>query len=307
MGLIRKNRFSLYQQITSFMKKILLFTLSLFSIVSTAVHAQTIEDSIRISKIDWVVIDLDNGIRVKQAQVKDLYKGVQNISIIEVDNKDLNYEIGTYSPDSSTLRKTSEQARFLDALVAINGTFFDMKNGGDVNFHKMNGNILYKTKPSEFKMRAKGAFCTNNNRYDIINWSEKIENDSLNYLLYDDILVSGPLLIFQNAMENLDSTSFVYNKHPRSAIAINQSGNILFVVFDGRHPNNADGVNLYELAHFLKLIGAKEALNLDGGGSSTLYIKDFGENSIVNMPSDNKIFDHEGERSVASIIFVLKK
>lgn len=289
------------------MNKILLLTLFLLSTVSTTIQAQTIEDSIRVSKIDWVTIDLDNGIRVKQAQVKALYKGVQNISIIEVDNKDLNYEIGTYSPDSSALKKTSEQARFLDALVAINGTFFDMKNGGDVNFHKMNGNILYKTKPSEFKLRAKGALCINNNQCDIINWSEKIEDDSLSYLLYDDILVSGPLLIFQNVIENLENTSFVYSKHPRSAIAINQKGNILFVVFDGRHLNNADGVNLYELAHFLKLIGAKEALNLDGGGSSTLYIKDFGKNGIVNMPSDNKIFDHEGERNVASIIFVSKR
>ncbi|MFT4222086.1 phosphodiester glycosidase family protein [Dysgonomonas sp.] len=288
------------------MKKIFLL-IHLFSLFFSAAKAQTVEDSICISNINWTITDIANGIKVKQAQIKNLYKGVQHISIIEIDNGDLTYEIGTYSPDNRALKKTSEQAGLLDALVAINGTFFDMKNGGDVNFHKMNGITLYKTKSSEFEVRAKGAFCIEDNEYDIINWDEKIENDSLNNLQYDDILVSGPLLVYQNTIVKLEDTPFVYNKHPRSAVSIAQNGNLLFILFDGRHINNANGVNLYELAHFLKQIGAEKALNLDGGGSSTLYAKGFGENGIVNMPSDNKLFDHEGERKVASIIFVSKK
>lgn len=54
----------------------------------------------------------------------------------------------------------------------------------------------------------------------------------------------------------------------------------------------------------MKQIGAEDALNLDGGGSSTLYMKGIGENGVVNMPSDNKMFDHEGERKLSSIIYV---
>ncbi len=43
------------------------------------------------------------------------------------------------------------------------------------------------------------------------------------------------------------------------------------------------------------------ALNMDGGGSSTMYIKDKG---ILNYPSDNRKFDHEGERRVYDIFFI---
>lgn len=63
-------------------------------------------------------------------------------------------------------------------------------------------------------------------------------------------------------------------------------------------------MNLHELSNILRWLGAKEAMNLDGGGSSTLYIKGATENGVVNYPSDNKLFDHEGERAVANIIYV---
>ena len=49
-------------------------------------------------------------------------------------------------------------------------------------------------------------------------------------------------------------------------------------------------------------LGCTEAINLDGGGSSTMYIKDEG---VINFPSDNKQHDHEGERPVSNAILVL--
>ena len=63
------------------------------------------------------------------------------------------------------------------------------------------------------------------------------------------------------------------------------------------------GVAKYYLDDF---VGAEsdctEAINLDGGGSSTMYIKDEG---VINFPSDNKQHDHEGERPVSNAILVL--
>jgi len=56
-----------------------------------------------------------------------------------------------------------------------------------------------------------------------------------------------------------------------------------------------------ELARVMKWLGAEDAMNLDGGGSSALYIKG---KSIVNYPSDNKQFDHEGQRKVANIVYL---
>jgi exopolysaccharide biosynthesis protein len=53
---------------------------------------------------------------------------------------------------------------------------------------------------------------------------------------------------------------------------------VKFIVVDGRYPG-ADGMTIPELANYLYRIGCKSAINLDGGGSSALYIKDLG---IVN-------------------------
>jgi exopolysaccharide biosynthesis protein len=52
----------------------------------------------------------------------------------------------------------------------------------------------------------------------------------------------------------------------------------------------------------MRWLGCSSAINLDGGGSSTMYIKDSG---VVNYPSDNNQHDHEGERPVSNAILIL--
>jgi exopolysaccharide biosynthesis protein len=57
----------------------------------------------------------------------------------------------------------------------------------------------------------------------------------------------------------------------------------------------------------MKWLSCVDALNLDGGGSSTMVIRGQPNNGVVNYPSDNKKFDHEGEREVANALVVLEK
>lgn len=75
---------------------------------------------------------------------------------------------------------------------------------------------------------------------------------------------------------------------------------IVIVVVDGRH-KEAVGLTLQELALLLREMGCQDAINLDGGGSSTMYINGYG---VVNHPSGNAIFDHEGERAVRTVILI---
>jgi len=60
-------------------------------------------------------------------------------------------------------------------------------------------------------------------------------------------------------------------------------------------------MNLKELQHFLLRLNCKDAINLDGGGSTTLWINAGGDSRIVNKPSDK-----EGERPVANILMIQK-
>ena len=80
-------------------------------------------------------------------------------------------------------------------------------------------------------------------------------------------------------------------RHPRTAIGISENGTILFLVtVDGRQQNSV-GMTLLELGRFMRSIGSDRAMNVDGGGSSTMIVRGI----IVNSPSDN-----EGERSIGS-------
>ena len=79
------------------------------------------------------------------------------------------------------------------------------------------------------------------------------------------------------------SDFFTRAPHPRTAIAVSKDGRMLyFVVADGRR-ENVPGMTLPELAEFLvREVDACAAMNLDGGGSSAMWVGD----AIVNQPSD---------------------
>jgi hypothetical protein len=91
------------------------------------------------------------------------------------------------------------------------------------------------------------------------------------------------------------AASFALNRHPRTAIAKLRDGRILLVAVDGRQPEKSVGMTLKELAEYLLSIGATDAMNLDGGGSTTMYLN----GSVVNSPSDAS-----GERRIGDAILV---
>jgi hypothetical protein len=80
-------------------------------------------------------------------------------------------------------------------------------------------------------------------------------------------------------------------RHPRSALGFDQRQAVAVVV-DGRRPGHSIGMTLPELAALLKGLGCREGLNLDGGGSSTCWVR----GKVVNRPSDGS------ERAVANAL-----
>jgi exopolysaccharide biosynthesis protein len=115
-------------------------------------------------------------------------------------------------------------------------------------------------------------------------------------------MLSGPLVVYHHQTMSIDTTdAFNKTKHPRSLLVISKRKTYLIAI-DGRN-EFAGGMSMTELAKISMWLNADAALNLDGGGSTGLYVKDLG---IVNHPSDNKKFDHEGERKVANVILLKK-
>jgi exopolysaccharide biosynthesis protein len=90
------------------------------------------------------------------------------------------------------------------------------------------------------------------------------------------------------------SKSFVETRHPRTAVAKLKDGKFLMITVDGRSESSG-GLSLYDLADYLLSLGAVDAMNLDGGGSTTMFL----DGKVVNTPSDK-----EGERKVGDAILV---
>ena len=88
----------------------------------------------------------------------------------------------------------------------------------------------------------------------------------------------------------------MWEKHPRTAIGWNNRF-LYLVEVDGRQAHLSIGMTLKELAEYMVSLGCREALNLDGGGSSTLWLGD----GVVNSPSDDE------ERPVANALIVVRK
>lgn len=270
----------------------LAFTFFILAILQIEASAQNI-DSLQFVNQSWQDSVLRKGILWRTAHFDDLFKSRQVINIIEIDLTKKNLKNLGIEALANSRKTTSFLADSIKALVAINGGFFDMKNGGAVDYVKVNKKIINYSRSKSSRANAYFAF----NKKSLI-----ITNDSVTASKYDNVILSGPFLVEEGKSIKLDNNAFNNNRHPRTAIAIKANKLILFTV-DGRN-TQAQGLNLQELADIFRWYNCTTAMNLDGGGSTTMYISGKPENGIVNYPSDNKIFDHRGERTVSNIIFI---
>jgi uncharacterized protein YigE (DUF2233 family) len=110
----------------------------------------------------------------------------------------------------------------------------------------------------------------------------------------------GPLIVregqpaVESELENFRK-GFDTERHPRTAFGVTPNGEVWLVVVDGRQPGVSRGATLAELAQIMVRLGCREAINLDGGGSSEITAWGL----TVNRPSDGK------PRPVANGILVL--
>lgn len=116
-------------------------------------------------------------------------------------------------------------------------------------------------------------------------------------------LIGGAVQLIENGRQVIDrqldiegvSSSFATDRHPRTAVGISPDGHLWMMVVDGRQEIST-GMSLYELAEFMSEFGITEALNLDGGGSTTMMV----DGKVVNSPSDAT-----GLRPISNALFLI--
>lgn len=109
------------------------------------------------------------------------------------------------------------------------------------------------------------------------------------------IIRDGEISI-EHMKENLYE-EFRTTRHPRTAVGYNEAKDTLYIMtVDGRQPRHSVGMSLDELAEYMSALGVYQALNLDGGGSTTMVI----QGKVANKPSDAT-----GERSVTNALLIV--
>ena len=220
------------------------------------------------------------------------------------------------------LRTTSSQARGLGALVAVNAGFFAATGSVSAVVDEgrlvakgatevRRGEHLHPVARAAIGFDAKGrADCAWTWVRDgaLVALDEPVPNqpgkpgpapDASRGRAWqaEELLGAGPMLVVGGVARNTEAEECFQgvgagSRHPRTAAGWCKDGRLLLLVVDGRS-SASRGATLEETAALLVAFGAEEALNFDGGGSTTLWVA----GKVLNAPSDKT-----GERPVASIL-----
>ena len=287
-----------------FKKRLITILLSLYLLPGFAQNA----DSVSVVKTNWQKTKIARQVKLFRHHFdkNSLFGANENISFIEVKNSGRK-AVFALAAEEKELIKTSDFGKRETAIAALNGNFFDVKDGGSVDYVRVNGKVINTNRPDKNNNRAKhqqAAVVIEKGKIAIKKWDGTADWETK--LREENVLLNGPLLTYYEQNENLDTTSFTRLRHPRTCLGIKPNGRVILLTVDGRNENSA-GMSLPELTKLMNWLGCTSAINFDGGGSTTLWIDGMPDNGVINYPTDNKKWDHNGERKVANVVLVKKK
>jgi exopolysaccharide biosynthesis protein len=199
------------------------------------------------------------------------------------------------------------------ALAAVNAGFFALADGSPQALLKNAGTLVGRAP----RPRGAVAITERGGRPPLLFDRVTIEDGPVGTALYRTRLgsspqdwararhaVSGGGLLVLDGRDVSDwtdeelSDGFDTTRHPRTLIGLDEDNAIWLVTVDGRQPALSLGMSFAELQALSRRLGLKSALNLDGGGSTTMVV----HGHIVNHPSDDT-----GPRKVSDAILVFPR
>ncbi|MCE3199926.1 phosphodiester glycosidase family protein [Paenibacillus sonchi] len=189
---------------------------------------------------------------------------------------------------------TSEIAASNNAIFAINGDYYGFRNDGVI----IRNGTLYRDDPVRDAMALFGDGTMQTYSEEKVSSSDLLAQGAANTLSFGPILIQDGKIASDFSNVKID-TNFgnrsIQNANPRTAVGMIAPNHYVFVVVDGRSEGYSRGMTLTELANVMSDLGATEAYNLDGGGSSTMYFM----GRVVNNPQGKN-----QERGVSDILYI---
>ncbi|MGQ8871203.1 phosphodiester glycosidase family protein [Paenibacillus sp. TSA_86.1] len=188
---------------------------------------------------------------------------------------------------------TSEIAEANNAIFAINGDYYGFREDGVI----IRNGVLYRDSPTRDALALFNDGTIQTYDENDISSAELLAEGVTNTLSFGPILVQNGEITSDFSRVKIDSNfgnRSIQDANPRTAIGMIAANHYVFVVVDGRQ-DDSRGMTLAELAQTMKDLGATEAYNLDGGGSSTMYFM----GRVVNNP-----LGRNQERGVSDILYL---
>lgn len=218
---------------------------------------------------------------------------------VDLSNSYLSIEATTPNNQNSFgFQRMTEQAVYEDAeghrvLAGVNGDFFNTTTG-------VPNGILYK----EGRM-IKDFTGTNSNFFAVLSDNKAVIGDNIKLEAVRNNIqegIGGGVRLVRGGILVPQADASI---NPRTCIGVDETGTKIFIMeIDGRNYHYSNGMTYEELGQCMLAMGAYEALNLDGGGSSTFFIKDDKDMerfNLRNWPCDNGGM----ERAVANGLVVV--
>jgi exopolysaccharide biosynthesis protein len=257
----------------------------------------------------WATKDISPGVQLSHRYFSSFFHAPENINVINLDLADTTVYIKIAYNDS-LLEQVSHFGKAANAIAAVNGNFFNTHIGGSVCFLKVDGRVVNRTHDELngtlfLPSLDTAALAINGSRIQIIMKPAGMRWEQKNYD-FPTIIAAGPLLIRNSRMVQQRKQKFNETRYSRTGIGLTKDHHLLVIAVDGNVKESA-GMTIPEFAKLFKALKCVSALNFDGGGSTTLWVRGGPENGVVNYPTDNKKYDHYGERKVANAILIMRR
>lgn len=264
----------------------LCFVLFVAVSVSYAQVAQQIADA------PWQTKTVGKGVVWKHHHFTSLFNSQQDVHIMEANLNTAGVTVRFPYSTGSTRYPVSDFAGTMNgsAAAAVNGQFFD--SAGSTQYLRVNGTLINTSNAGADDRGAIGV--------DSADEVTMLREPSGGWgtVSRRHLMTCGPVLVANGAIQAFASTDFAQGRHPRTAVGITGANRLLVVVVDGRSATAA-GMSLRELAQVFTAFGTTTAVNYDGGGSSTAWVRGEANDGVVNNPSDGQ------ERAVTNSIAVV--
>lgn len=231
--------------------------------------------------------DENISISLSRQRVHDTEVYIADVKLSSAQYLKTAFAFDTYGKNVTAV--TSEIAAAHNAIFAVNGDYYGIRESGFV----IRNGVVYRDTPNEqvLAVFADGGM-------EVVD-PYSVSADELAERGVWQAFSFGPALV-DNGEITVDVNSEVARSktsNPRTAVGMIEPLHYIFVVSDGR-TDESKGLSLFQLAGFMRDLGADTAYNLDGGGSSSMVFN----GRIINKPTSNG--NRIAERSISDIVYI---